>query len=98
VENWQNMLSDNYKEIIYLIGDENILKLWSKYNKGRIEFPEKPLNKIRIAYIKKHYTPARAAKIARILGVSQVFVSNHAPRSKRIEAEINQMNMFDKST
>lgn len=89
IDNWKTKLPDQMLEIVEIIGEESFLKLWAYSLSTSFYFSEKPLNNIRIEYIKKYFSPGDAGRIARQLGVSQKFVFDHAPKSKRNDLQIN---------
>ena len=87
MENWIKELdykaefTDEYNEIIELIGFENFVKLFARFRKSNIYFSEAPLNQLRKKYIVKYETELKdknipIKKIARLLGVSERFIRN----------------------
>ncbi len=87
MENWikeldyKNEFTDEYNEIIELVGFENFLKLFARFKKSNIYFSEAPINQLRKKYIMKYYNDLREKnvsikKVARLLGVSERFIRN----------------------
>ncbi len=87
MENWikeldyKSEFSDEYNEIIDLIGFDNFVKLFVRFKKSNIYFSEAPINQLRKKYIVKYGEKLRdknipIKKIARLLGVSERFIRN----------------------
>lgn len=87
MENWIKELdykqefTDEYNEIIELIGFDNFVKLFTRFKKSSIYFSETPINALRRKYIIKYSDKLRdrdipIKKIARLLGVSERFIRN----------------------
>jgi hypothetical protein len=88
IPNWHKMLTEDMQEVLELIGEEKFLLLWERFLRTRISFPEAPLNKLRAEYVKRHFAPGDAGKIARLIGVGETFVFENAPRSQKNERQI----------
>jgi len=78
---YKSEFTDEYNEIIELIGFENFIKLFNRFKKSNIYFSETPINQLRKKYIIKYSRNLREKniaikKFARFLGVSERFIRN----------------------
>ena len=80
VPNWKKHLPEEFMEVIEVIGEDNFLKLWGMFVRTSVRFSEKPLNTIRKEYLKLYFRPGKADQLARLLGVSDKFIFDCAPR------------------
>ena len=79
--NYQKHFTDEYNEIVELIGFDNFLKLFSRFRKSNLYFSETPLLSLKREYITNHKQDLLnktipIKKLAFLLGVSERFIHN----------------------
>jgi len=95
MENWINELnykkhfSDEYNEIVELIGFENFIRLFSRFKKSNVYFSETPILNLKREYISIHKKDliektVPVKKVARLLGVSERFIHNTLNEFKQL--------------